>query len=103
MPPSSPALNLSSKRRHLLKVPAHMSKPQILHGVPYTVNNLSQALAYQPGASPLLFGTVAESKTTLQLASDWRTTAQPFLEAYRESLRLKTVEKLALASRFAPH
>ena len=83
-----------------------MSKPQILHGVPYTVNNLSQALAYQPDApSPFLFGTVhvAESKTTLQLAPDWRTAAQPFLEAYRESLRLKTVEKLALASRFAPH
>ena len=73
------------------------SKPQILHGVPYTVNNLSQALAYQPGAVPLLFGEVQTgAPATLQLAPDWRTTAQPFLLAYRESLRLKTEEKLAL-------
>lgn len=77
-----------------------MSKPQILHGVPYIVNELSQAFAY--ATEPLLFGTVVspmdpKAPKGIQLQPDWRTMAQPFLLAYRESLRLKTEEKLALA------
>jgi hypothetical protein len=69
-----------------------MSKPQILHGVPYIVNELSQAFAYD--TEPLLLGTVVSPKG-IQLQPDWRTKAQPFLLAYRKSLRLKTEEKLA--------
>jgi hypothetical protein len=79
-----------------------MSKPQILRGVPYIVNELSQILAYQPDAEPLILGTVVspvdpKDPKVIQLHPDWRATAQPFLLAYRESLRVKTEEKLASA------
>lgn len=91
-------LKLNCKAASLLKSP-QMSKPQILHGVPYLVNELYQAFAYQPDSKPLLFGTVVSPQGSkgIQLQPEWRTTAQPFLLAYRESLRLKTEEKLAHA------
>lgn len=79
-----------------------MSKPQILHGVPYTVNELSLAYAYQPGvAAPFHFGTAVllnqdpKAPKGIQLDPEWKTKAQPFLQSYRESLKLKTEQKLA--------
>lgn len=79
-----------------------MSKPQILHGVPYTVNELSLAYAYQPDAlTPFHFGTAVllnqdpKAPKGIQLDPEWKTKAQPFLQAYRESLKCKTEQKLA--------
>jgi hypothetical protein len=102
MPRLKLVLNLNFKGAHLLKSLASMSKPQILHGVPYTVNELSNAYAYQPNAlASFHFGTAVtlnqdpKAPKGIQLDPDWRTKAQPFLDAYRESLKLKTEQKLA--------
>ena len=79
-----------------------MSKPQILHGVPYTVNELSLAYAYQPDAlTPFHFGTAVvlnqdpKAPKGIQLDPEWKMKAQPFLQEYRENLKRKTEQKLA--------
>ena len=79
-----------------------MSKPEILHGVPYTVNELSLAYAYQPDVlTPFHFGTAVvlnqdpKAPKGIQLDPEWKTKAQLFLQEYRENLKRKTEQKLA--------
>ena len=75
-------------------------KAQILAGVPYTCITARDAVsdtglrayAYQ---SDLLIGSVDPKTLRLQIRPDWETASQPFLHAYRESLRQATQEKLA--------
>lgn len=78
-----------------------MSKPQILHGVPYIVNELFQASAYTTGSTTVpapVFGTVTTGSKGMQLFPDWQLKAQAYLIEYRASLRAKTeasLERLA--------
>jgi len=75
-------------------------KPQILHGVPYIVNELFQASAYS--AAPTnktlpVFGTATPTKG-IQLLPDWALKANVYLAEYRQTLKQKTeacLERLA--------
>ena len=72
-------------------------KPQILHGVPYIVNELFQASAYSamPTNKALpVFGTATPAEG-IQLLPDWNIKAQAYLSEYRQTLRQKTEESLA--------
>ena len=77
-----------------------MSKPQILHGVPYIVNELFQASAYTMGSTTVpapVFGTVTTETSGskgIQLLPDWQLKAQAYLAEYRASLRAKTEASL---------